>query len=41
MPNIPKKAEAEFNEFKPRRWTVKNRFHFDLETLNKIFSGTN
>ena len=38
-------AEAEFKEFKPCRWTAKNRFQLsagsNLETLNTISSETN
>ena len=37
--------EAEFKEFKPHRWTAKNRFHLsaglNLKTLNTMSSETN
>ena len=42
---LPGKPESEFNEFKPRLKSAKNRFQMsaglNLETLNTILSGTN
>ena len=43
--NLLRPAETEFKEFKPRRWTAKNRFQLsaglNLKTLNTISCGTN